>query len=386
MAIPPILWQPSERAIEEAQITQFARQIVRKRRLELNSYPEFYRWTVDNPEEFWSDVWTSAASSPRAGARACWWTATRLPGARWFPEARLNFAENLMRRGDRGDASCCGTRGASSGASRSPPSIATYRARCRRCRRSACARAIAPPPSSRTSRSRHAGPRRPVAGHRLVVLLARFRRRRRRRALWPDRAEGAVLHRRLPLQRPGARHARAGARNRRAAADAEKGGSGPTLDEHVDVSDVPKGVRLDEWLRRYTAGDIAFAQLPFDHRCTYCSPPAPPQAEVHRARRGRRAAAEPQDAQAAVRRAAGRPLLLFLHHQLGGVEPAVRRALRGGERDALRRLALRAQRQILFDCADQERFTHFGTSAKYIDAWRSAACARATRTSSPRCA
>src|SRR5207247_8608719 len=57
MAIPPILWQPSERAIEEAQITQFARQIVRKRRLELNSYPEFYRWTVDNPEEFWSDLW-----------------------------------------------------------------------------------------------------------------------------------------------------------------------------------------------------------------------------------------------------------------------------------------------------------------------------------------
>src|SRR5438067_3227935 len=57
MAIPPILWQPSERAIEEAQITQFARQIVRKRRLELNSYPEFYRWSVDNPEEFWSDVW-----------------------------------------------------------------------------------------------------------------------------------------------------------------------------------------------------------------------------------------------------------------------------------------------------------------------------------------
>src|SRR5436853_264847 len=39
----------------------------------------------------------------------------------------------------------------------------------------------------------------------------------------------------------------------------------PSLDEHVDVSDVPKAVRLDEWLRRYTAGDIAFAQLPFDH-------------------------------------------------------------------------------------------------------------------------
>ena len=57
MPIPPILWQPSERAIEEAQVTQFARQLIRKHRLEVNSYPEFHRWTVDNPEVFWSELW-----------------------------------------------------------------------------------------------------------------------------------------------------------------------------------------------------------------------------------------------------------------------------------------------------------------------------------------
>ena len=87
------------------------------------------------------------------------------------------------------------------------------------------------------------------------------------------------------------------------------------------------------------------------------------QAEVHRARRGRHAAAEPQDAQAAVRPPAGRPLLLFLHHQLGGVEPALRRALRGGERDALRRLALRARREDSFRLRGQgalHALRHFG--------------------------
>jgi hypothetical protein len=36
---PKILWQPGERAIEEAQLTQFARQLIRKRKLEVNSYP-----------------------------------------------------------------------------------------------------------------------------------------------------------------------------------------------------------------------------------------------------------------------------------------------------------------------------------------------------------
>ena len=54
---PEVLWQPSERAVEEAQVTQFARQVIRKRKLDVNTYPDFYRWTVENPEEFWTDVW-----------------------------------------------------------------------------------------------------------------------------------------------------------------------------------------------------------------------------------------------------------------------------------------------------------------------------------------
>ena len=101
---PRILWQPSERAFEEAQITQFARQVVRKRRLELNSYADFYRWSLERPEEFWADTWDfCGVRASRKGATVLV-DGDKMPGARWFPEARLNIAENLMRRGDRGDA------------------------------------------------------------------------------------------------------------------------------------------------------------------------------------------------------------------------------------------------------------------------------------------
>src|SRR3954469_12035664 len=101
---PRILWRPSERAVEEAQVTQFARQVVRKRRLELNGYPDFYRWSVERPEAFWSDTWDfCGVRAARKGATVLV-DGDKMPGARWFPEARLNFAENLMRRGDRGDA------------------------------------------------------------------------------------------------------------------------------------------------------------------------------------------------------------------------------------------------------------------------------------------
>src|SRR5258708_14803883 len=104
MSAPPILWSPSEQAIESALATQFARQMVRKHRLELNSYPEFYRWTVDNPETFWSEVWDFCGVAASRKGQPVLVDGDKMPGAHWFPDARLNFAENLMRRGDRGDA------------------------------------------------------------------------------------------------------------------------------------------------------------------------------------------------------------------------------------------------------------------------------------------
>jgi len=98
------LWEPSERAVEDAQLTQFARQVVRKRRLELNGYAEFYRWSVEHPEEFWADVWDFCGVVASRRGTTVLVDGNRMPGARWFPEARLNLAENMMRRGDRGDA------------------------------------------------------------------------------------------------------------------------------------------------------------------------------------------------------------------------------------------------------------------------------------------
>ena len=98
------MWTPSEEAIEQAQLTQFARHAVRKHKLDLNSYPEFYQWTVDNPELFWNEVWEWCGVRASRKGSTVLVDGDKMPGAHWYPEARLNFAENLLRRGDRGDA------------------------------------------------------------------------------------------------------------------------------------------------------------------------------------------------------------------------------------------------------------------------------------------
>ena len=91
MTQPEILWSPSERAVEEAQVTQFARQMVRKHKLDLNSYPAFHQWTVDNPETFWSEVWDFCGVIGDKGERRVAPAAT-MRETRFFPDARLNFA------------------------------------------------------------------------------------------------------------------------------------------------------------------------------------------------------------------------------------------------------------------------------------------------------
>src|SRR5258705_20938 len=94
------LWKPGPERIEEANLTRFARQAIRDWKLGFNDYPAFYRWTIEHPEQFWDSLWKFASvRASTKGARVLV-NGDRMPGARWYPEARLNFAENLLRRRD----------------------------------------------------------------------------------------------------------------------------------------------------------------------------------------------------------------------------------------------------------------------------------------------
>ncbi len=103
MAAEKPLWTPSEAQIESANVTHFARMAIHDWGLRLNNYPAFYRWSVDHPEQFWRSVWKFCGVRGEHGARAMV-DGGKMPGARFFPDARLNFAQNLLGRRDDGDA------------------------------------------------------------------------------------------------------------------------------------------------------------------------------------------------------------------------------------------------------------------------------------------
>jgi len=98
------LWEPSQARIAGANITAFARMAIRQWGLRFNTYPEFYRWTVDQPEQFWLSLWQYTRVKAGTRGTRILVRGERMPGAQWFPDARLNFAENLLRRRDAADA------------------------------------------------------------------------------------------------------------------------------------------------------------------------------------------------------------------------------------------------------------------------------------------
>ncbi len=97
-ALPPQpLWRPSVQRIAQARLTDFARKAIRRWQLDLNTWPDFLRWSIDSPEQFWASVWDDCGViASHRGARVVM-DREKMPGARWFPESRLNFAENLLR-------------------------------------------------------------------------------------------------------------------------------------------------------------------------------------------------------------------------------------------------------------------------------------------------
>ncbi len=97
------LWTPSEDSIRGSRMFDFARWAERRHGIELPDYPSLHAWSVAQMNEFWQGVWDYfevVASQP--GERALGTSEsseadTGMPGAQWFPGARLNYAENSLR-------------------------------------------------------------------------------------------------------------------------------------------------------------------------------------------------------------------------------------------------------------------------------------------------
>ena len=98
------LWKPPPERRQNARLTEFAKLIPAAEGGQGDfgfDYAALYRWSLRHLEQFWSLVWDFTQVIGEKGARILI-DGDKMPGAKWFPDARLNFAENLLR--DRPDS------------------------------------------------------------------------------------------------------------------------------------------------------------------------------------------------------------------------------------------------------------------------------------------
>ena len=95
-----MLWQPSPERIANANLTRFSALASERHGLNAADYATLHQWSIENRAAFWSALWDYAEIIGERGDGPVLVDGDRMPGAKWFPGARLNFAENLLRRRD----------------------------------------------------------------------------------------------------------------------------------------------------------------------------------------------------------------------------------------------------------------------------------------------
>jgi acetoacetyl-CoA synthetase len=107
------LWQPSRERALASNLSAFARAAEPEagRPLPDDDYAALHRFSIEQPERFWRLLWRFAGVLGEGEDGPVLLDGQCMPGARWFPEARLNFAENLLRRRDAAPALIAWTEG-----------------------------------------------------------------------------------------------------------------------------------------------------------------------------------------------------------------------------------------------------------------------------------
>jgi len=98
------MWEPGADRISESSISKFRAYVNERFGLDLGEYASLHRWSVEHLSEFWECIWDYCGVIGERGSGPAYVPNDTFYKARFFPEARLNFAENLLRRGDDAEA------------------------------------------------------------------------------------------------------------------------------------------------------------------------------------------------------------------------------------------------------------------------------------------
>ena len=94
-----MMWQPSRERVDASNLMAFMQAATDRWGTNFSDYAGLHAWSVNEPEKFWPTLWDFCEVIGEPGGRVVV-DREKMPGARFFPDGRANFAENLLRRRD----------------------------------------------------------------------------------------------------------------------------------------------------------------------------------------------------------------------------------------------------------------------------------------------
>jgi acetoacetyl-CoA synthetase len=91
-----VLWQPTPAQIDATQLAAYQRWLLRERGLHFDDYAALWQWSISDVARFWQTVWEFFEVQAE-GSREPALASHTMPGAAWYPNVRLNYAEHVFR-------------------------------------------------------------------------------------------------------------------------------------------------------------------------------------------------------------------------------------------------------------------------------------------------
>ena len=91
-----VVWSPSDKRVKSSQMHKFMQNINKKYNINLSSFSELHTWSIENKTQFWELIWDFFDIIGSKGTKPYIDPLNKMPGSKFFPNGKVNYAENML--------------------------------------------------------------------------------------------------------------------------------------------------------------------------------------------------------------------------------------------------------------------------------------------------
>ena len=92
----PVLWSPSDERVKSSQMYKFIKIINKKNNINIQNFTDLHTWSIENKADFWSSIWDFFDVIGSKGMEPYIDPINQMPGSKFFPNGKVNYAENML--------------------------------------------------------------------------------------------------------------------------------------------------------------------------------------------------------------------------------------------------------------------------------------------------